>query len=223
MSPILFPEDIKAIVRGDHGDPFAVLGPHQVGVGTGTAVAVRVFLPGVRQASVVPVDLPDDGEPMELLHTDGFFETVFLGRRHLFAYRLRVVDGQGQTLEVEDPYRFPPALSEYDLYLMGEGTHLRNYEKLGAHAMKLEGVAGVNFSVWAPNAKRVSVVGDFNHWDGRCHPMRNHPGNGIWEIFIPGLREGALYKFEVKARSGEEIALKADPYACAFESAPRTA
>jgi len=106
---------------------------------------------------------------------------------------------------------------------MGEGTHLSNYEKLGAHATKLEGVPGVNFSVWAPNARRVSVVGDFNHWDGRCHAMRNHPGNGIWEIFIPGLGEGALYKFEVKARSGEEIALKADPYACAFEPAPRTA
>src|SRR3972149_1077414 len=101
-------------------------------------------------------------------------------------------------------------------YLMGGGTHLRKHEKIGAHAMKLEGVTGVNFAVWAPNARRVSVVGDFNHWDGRCHAMRNHPGNGIWAIFIPGLGEGALYKFEVKARSGEEIALKADPYACAF-------
>ena len=216
-------EEIEAVVVGEHGDPFAVLGPHQVEVGTGTAVAVRVFLPGVRQASVVPVDFPDDGEPMELLHTDGFFEAVFSGQRHLFAYRLRVVDGQGQTLEVEDPYRFPPALSDYDLYLMGEGTHLSNYEKLGAHTTKLEGVPGVNFSVWAPNANRVSVVGDFNGWDGRCHPMRNHPGNGIWEIFIPGLGEGALYKFEIKARSGEAIALKADPYAFAFEPAPRTA
>ena len=223
MLPTLPREEIEAIVAGEHGNPFAVLGLHQVPVGTRTAVAVRVFLPGARQVTVVSVDLPHGGQPMNLVHPDGLFEAVVLTPHNPFAYRLRVVESEGQTYEIEDPYRFPPALSDYDLYLMGEGTHLRNYEKLGAHTMKLEGVTGVNFAVWAPNAKRVSVVGDFNHWDGRRHPMRNHPANGIWEIFIPGLGEGALYKFEVKARSGEEIALKADPYAVAFEPAPRTA
>ncbi|MGH7369298.1 MAG: 1,4-alpha-glucan branching protein GlgB, partial [Candidatus Methylomirabilaceae bacterium] len=134
-----------------------------------------------------------------------------------------VADEGGQIVEIEDPYRFPPTLTDYDLYLMGEGTHQKSYLKLGAHVTKLDGVPGVIFAVWAPNARRVSVVGDFNGWDGRRHPMRNHPGNGIWEIFIPQLGVGALYKFEVKARSGEELALKADPFAFAFEMTPRTA
>jgi len=223
MPPTLSPEEIEAIAKGEHGDPFAVLGPHLVSVGGSTATVVRAFLPDAHQVMVLPADRPNEVKPMDRVHREGFFEAMISPRRTHFDYRLRVVDRQGRTVEVEDPYRFPPALSDYDLYLMGEGTHLRNYERLGAHIMTLEGVPGVNFSVWAPNANRVSVVGDFNHWDGRCHAMRNHPGNGIWEIFIPGLGEGALYKFEVKARSGEEIALKADPYACAFEPAPRTA
>ena len=160
---------------------------------------------------------------MDRVHPAGLFEAVFTRRRTLFAYRLRVSEHTGQTDEIDDPYRFPPILSEYDLYLLREGTHLKEYEKLGAHTTKLDGVPGVNFAVWAPNARRVSVVGNFNRWDGRRHPMRNHPGNGIWEIFIPGLDEGALYKFEIRPRSGEEIALKADPFAFAFEPAPRTA
>ena len=223
MRPTLSAEVIEAIVQGEHGDPFAVLGPHQVGVGARIAVAVRAFLPDAQQVMVVPADCPNGGQPMELVHQDGFFEVLFPQHRDPFAYRLQMIDHQGLVYEIEDPYRFPPTLSEYDLYLMGEGTHLRNYEKLGAHLTKVEGVPGVCFAVWAPNARRVSVVGDFNRWDGRRHPMRNHPGNGIWEIFIPGLGEGNLYKFEIKARSGEEIALKADPFAFAFEPAPRTA
>jgi len=223
MTSTLPAEEIEGIVRGEHGDPFAVLGPHQVGVGAEAAIAVRAFLPDAREVTVVPIDQPEDSRPMDLVHPEGLFEALSPGRSSPFAYRLRVVDHQGQAYEVEDPYRFQPTLSEYDLYLMGEGAHLRNYDKLGAHLTKLEGVEGICFAVWAPNARRVSVVGDFNRWDGRRHPMRNHPGNGIWEIFIPGLAEGALYKFEVKARSGEEIALKADPFAFAFEPPPRTA
>ncbi|MEK7710247.1 MAG: 1,4-alpha-glucan branching protein GlgB, partial [candidate division NC10 bacterium] len=121
-------------------------------------------------------------------------------------------------------YRFPSTLSDYDLHLLGEGTHYKAYEKLGAHLRTLDGVAGVAFAVWAPNARRVSVVGDFNQWDGRRHPMRCHPGNGLWEIFIPGLGEGARYKFELISRAGKPLALKADPYAFAFEpETPRTA
>lgn len=223
MSSTLSAKEIKRIVQGEHGDPFAVLGPHEVRVGTEPAIAVRVFLPDVLEVRVIPADCPDGGQSMALVHSAGLFEAVFPGRRHPLAYRLRVTDNDGLVYEAEDPYRFPPALSDYDLYLMGEGTHLRNYEKLGAHVTELEGVAGVNFSVWAPNASRVSVVGDFNRWDGRRHPMRSHPGNGVWEIFIPGLGEGALYKFEIKARSSEPLALKADPYAFAFEPPPRTA
>jgi 1,4-alpha-glucan branching enzyme len=135
------------------------------------------------------------------------------------AYRLRLASGH----EIEDPYRFGPVLGDLDLHLLGEGTHYRNYEKLGAHLVTHQGVAGVHFAVWAPNARRVSVVGDFNRWDGRCHPMRLHPGIGVWEIFVPGLAEGTLYKLEIKARDGRILPLKADPYAFAMEPPPRTA
>ncbi|MGH7409949.1 MAG: 1,4-alpha-glucan branching protein GlgB [Candidatus Methylomirabilis sp.] len=223
MPPTLSAEQIEAIVEGEHGDPFAVLGPHLVSVRGNTAVAIRVFLPDAERVTVVPADRSHEVKPMERVHPAGFFEAMFSPRRTLFAYRLRVSESSGHTVELHDPYRFPPTLSEYDLYLLREGTHLKEYEKLGAHTAKLDGVPGVIFAVWAPNARRVSVVGDFNHWDGRRHPMRNHPGNGLWEIFIPGLGEGALYKFEVKPRSGEEIALKADPFAFAVELTPRTA
>jgi 1,4-alpha-glucan branching enzyme len=223
MSSALTAEAIEAIVRGGHGDPFAVLGPHEVRVASGPCVVVRAFLPDAREATVVPTDGTSKDQPMELVHSDGLFEVVVPTRGGLFPYRLRVVNQQGQGCEIEDPYRFPPTLSDYDLHLIGEGSHLRNYEKLGAHLMTLGGVPGVCFAVWAPNATRVSVVGDFNHWDGRRHPMRNHPGNGIWDLFIPGLTEDALYKFEIKSQSGEPIALKADPFAFAFEPPPRTA
>lgn len=223
MPSTLVAEVVEAIVRGEHGDPFAVLGPHEVYVTPEPGIAVRAFLPDAREATVVDADGEIKDQPMELIHPDGLFEVVVPTRDVLFPYRLRVTDRQGQGYEIEDPYRFPPTLSDYDLYLMGEGSHLRNYEKLGAHLMSLGGVPGVCFAVWAPNAKRVSVVGDFNSWDGRCHPMRNHPGNGIWDLFIPGLTENALYKFEIKSQSGEPLALKADPFAFAFEPPPRTA
>jgi 1,4-alpha-glucan branching enzyme len=157
---------------------------------------------------------------MHRVHPDGLFEALYPDRCEVFPYRLRWMKAAGAEVEAEDPYRFPSTLSDYDLYLLGEGAHYRVYEKLGAHLTSLEGVGGVRFGVWAPNARRVSVVGDFNGWDGRVHPMRLHPGNGIWELFIPGVQEGALYKFEIQARNGEPIALKADPYAFAFELAP---
>ena len=223
MPPTISQQQIEALVAGEHSDPFAVLGPHLVSVESAPAVAIRAFLPRVRQVTVVPADRSDQARSTEPVHPAGLFEAVFPRHRAPFPYRLRVRDDEGQTDEIDDPYRFPPTLTDYDLYLMGEGTHLRSYEKLGAHLTKLEGVPGVIFAVWAPNARRVSVVGDFNRWDGRCHPMRNHPGNGIWEIFIPGLEAGALYKFEIKGRVAEDVIVKADPFAFAFELAPRTA
>jgi 1,4-alpha-glucan branching enzyme len=139
-------------------------------------------------------------------------------------YRLRLTLPEGQQTVVEDPYRFGSTLSGYDRHLLAEGTHYRLFDKLGAHLASQDGVAGVLFSVWAPNARRVSVVGDWNQWDGRRHPMRLHPGNGLWELFIPGVSQDALYKFEILPRSGAPPALKADPLAFAFEPAePRTA
>jgi len=223
IAPALSSSDIEAVVAGEHGDPFAVLGPHRVSIGDSEAVAIRAFLPGARHVAVCLPERSDDVTPMKQVHPAGFFEATFPDRHAPLPYRLRVADEGGQIVEVEDPYRFPPTLTDYDLYLMGEGTHERSYDKLGARFTKLDGVPGVIFAVWAPNARRVSVVGDFNRWDGRCHPMRNHPGNGIWEIFIPGLEAGALYKFEIKGPFADDVILKADPFAFAFELAPRTA
>ncbi len=213
-------EVIDALVTGEHGDPFGVLGPHQ---GPDGMLTVRAFLPDAREATVVPIDASAASEPLSLIHRAGLWETTFRAGWP-FAYRLRIIDGQGRGYETEDPYRFPPTLTAYDLHLLAEGTHYRIYERLGAHPMRLAGVDGTLFAVWAPNARRVSVVGDWNGWDGRRHPMRLHPGNGIWELFLPSVAEGARYKFEILARSREPIALKADPYAVTFEpDTPRTA
>ena len=217
----LDPHAIRAVVDGEHGDPFAVLGPHRVQTPGGAAVAVRAIVPGAAAVRVLPADAPPT--PMERLHPVGFFETVLPDRRDPFAYRLEVTRG-GHITEIEDPYRFPSMLSDFDRHLLAEGTHYRAHEKLGAHPAVLDGVTGVAFAVWAPSARRVSVVGDFNDWDGRSHPMRLHPANGIWEIFVPGLGEGERYKFEIRGRSVEPLALKSDPYALAFEAeTPRTA
>jgi 1,4-alpha-glucan branching enzyme len=212
----LAPAEIAALVEGGHGDPFALLGPHAIETRAGPALAIRCFLPGVERARVIP---PAPGKPraMARLHPAGLFEAVFPDRREAFPYRVRVVDRQGQSREVDDPYRFPSTLSDYDRHLLAEGTHGGASDKLGAHPLALEGVRGVVFAVWAPNARRVSVVGDFNEWDGRRHPMRLHPGNGIWEIFVPGLAEGARYRFEIVAPTGDLVPLKADPYAVAFD------
>jgi len=216
------PEAIEALVQGRYRDPFAVLGPHAIRQDGRQAVVVRAFHPDATQMFVVPREagLPD--QPMVRIHPDGLFEAVIRDRHEPFAYRLRWTDAAGTAAEAEDPYCFPSALGELDLHLIGEGTHYRAYERLGAHPLTLEGTAGVLFAVWAPNAERVSVVGDWNGWDGRIHPMRLHPGNGIWELFLPGLGAGALYKFEVLPKFGPPV-LKADPYAFAFEVPPRTA
>src|SRR5213593_961704 len=218
MSMSLTSEIMLALVAGEYGDPFGALGPHASRDGS---VTVRAFLPGATEvAAVTEGGLP---HPLKLLHPEGLWEGIVPGRLPL-TYRLRVTYGQGHTMDIEDPYRFPSTLSGFDLHLLGEGTHYRVYDKLGAHAATIDGVTGVIFAVWAPNAKRVSVVGDWNAWDGRRHPMRLHPGNGIWELFVPGVAEGARYKFEILDRWGKPLALKADPFAFAFEpDTPRTA
>ncbi len=222
--PTLEARAMEAIVRGEHGDPFAVLGPHRVTTNGRVGTAVRAFVPDARAVRLVGPDVPGAPHEMTRVHTEGLFEVVVSGRAAPFAYRLEVDGVDGKRSTVDDPYRFATTLGDYDRHLLAEGTHYEAHERLGAHLRVLDGVAGTVFAVWAPNARRVSVVGDFNGWDGRRYPMRLHPANGIWEVFVPGLGEGERYKYEIITRSGEPVALKADPYAFAFElDTPRTA
>jgi 1,4-alpha-glucan branching enzyme len=217
------PEEIQFIVGAEHSDPFHVLGAHPVEADGRPGIAIRVFWPGAQKAWVIPSGETIRPLPLEPIHPAGFYEAVFPGEARVFPYRLRVESEGGELREFEDPYRFPPVLTEFDVHLIGEGTHYKTYEKMGAHLMDVEGVAGVAFVVWAPNARRVSVVGDFNSWDGRRHPMRVRGGTGVWELFLPGLGEGVIYKYEVKSRENSYLGLKADPYAFYAEHRPRTA
>ncbi|MFC7703577.1 1,4-alpha-glucan branching protein GlgB [Plastorhodobacter daqingensis] len=199
--------DVEAIVRGNHHDPFAILGPH--------GGEVRVFAP---QAAEVAVLAGGKVTPLPRVHPEGFFAGPAPGRD----YRLAMKAGNHEW-EVDDPYRFGPVLGEMDEYLVAEGRHRRLYDRLGAHPMTHEGTEGVAFAVWAPNARRVSVVGHFNAWDGRRHPMRKRLGPGVWELFIPGLQPGEIYKYEIISAHGERMPLKADPVGFAHERPPETA
>ena len=213
-------EEMELILRAEHSDPFHVLGAHPVEVNGKLALAIRAFVPDADQVRVVR----ESGQrAMVRVHPEGFFEAVFPGEREMSAYRLRARSAAGHEWEFDDPYRFAPVLSDFDLHLLAEGTHYRSFEKLGAHLVEHQGVAGVVFALWAPSARRVSVVGDFNNWDGRRHPMRVRGATGIWELFIPGMKEGEIYKFEVRARDSDYLGLKADPYAFCSELRPKTA
>ncbi len=212
---------LAGVVAGTHDDPFAVLGPHETTVKGRPAVTVRTMQPA---ASAVDLIDGDTVVPMTRRHADGLFEaTVPLAGRAVqtFAYRLRVHEGGG-TRECVDPYQFGQVLTDFDLHLLAEGTHYGAWEKLGAHRQTMGHVSGVHFAVWAPNAQRVSVIGDFNQWDGRVHVMRRLVPSGIWEIFIPDLVDGACYKFEIRTPAGH-VLQKADPYGRRFEVPPRTA
>ncbi|MGE3899441.1 MAG: 1,4-alpha-glucan branching enzyme, partial [Variibacter sp.] len=202
-----------AIIGGYHSDPFAYLGLHRRDGGS----IVRVLLPDARRVEVV--DRAGHRAELQRIHPAGLFAAPASDLEHDYRLRVQFADAQ---VELDDAYRFPPVLSDFDLYLLGEGTHLRAYDKLGAHPMQLEGVRGVAFAVFAPSARRVSVVGDFNNWDGRRHAMRVR-GNGFWEIFIPGAAVGDRYKFEIFGFGDVLLPLKADPYAFASEVRPSTA
>jgi len=219
MMPTVSEDQIRQIVFAYHYDPFQVLGAHQVELEGQSKVAIRAFLPEARQAFVID----DAGQEhlMTRVHAHGFFEAV-LERQEVFSYTLKVQDRHGNEVIRADPFAFMPVLSDFDQQLLGEGTHYQSYEKLGAHFLTVDGVEGVHLAVWAPNARRVSIVGDFNEWDGRRHPMRVLGGSGIWELFIPGLDEGTLYKYEIKDPY-EQILTKADPYAYAAELRPKSA
>jgi 1,4-alpha-glucan branching enzyme len=208
------PRAVAAILAAEHGDPFAVLGPHEVAPGLWE---VRAFLPEARTAFL---EMDGAGLPMDRRHDSGFFVGRVEGR-YRPTYRLRLEIGE-RTVRREDPYRFGTCLNEQDVAATREVGGDGAYRKLGAHPAALEGVDGFNFAVWAPNARRVSVVGDFNDWDGRRHPMRLRHSGGVWELFIPGLEAGARYKYEIKGADGG-LHLKADPLAFFTEQPPNTA
>jgi len=217
---MLSTHDTDLIRQGRHGDPFAVLGPHRDADGQAW---VRAMLPTA--LSVTVLGASDDRQLGELmaLHPDGVFDGPVALPEGERAYRLRVQWAAGEPQVIDDPYRFGPLLGTLDAWLLAEGTHLRPFEVLGAHLGVLDGVAGTGFAVWAPNALRVSVVGDFNAWDGRRHPMRLRRECGVWEIFIPGVADGARYKFELLDDQGRLLPQKADPHALRAELRPATA
>jgi len=205
---------IEAIVQARHGDPFAVLGPHD----TAEGCSVRTFLPGAEGATVIDRATGQVLGALQRLHPAGFWAGTIPAR---VPYVLRFETPLG-SYETADAYAFPPTLGPLDLHLLGEGRHRDLGHVLGAHPTEIEGVAGVRFAVWAPNASRVSVVGDFNFWDGRRHPMRRHTGAGVWDLFIPGITTGAIYKYELLGPSGDLLPQKADPVAWAAELPPKT-
>jgi 1,4-alpha-glucan branching enzyme len=202
-----------AIVEGRHSDPFHYLGLHKEG---GKPV-VRAFLPDATQVDAIGAR--GDAAKLKRIHEAGLFAGAAPDGAE--RYQLRAHFGKN-IVELEDPYRFPPVLSDFDLYLLGEGTHQRIYDKLGAHPTTLDGVEGVAFVVLAPNARRVSVVGDFNYWNPRRHPMRVR-GAGYWELFIPRARSGDHYKFDIIGPRGQHLPMKSDPVAFAAEVRPKTA
>ena len=215
--------EIEQIVKGEHSDAFHILGPHLGHHESQPGVWVRAFLPKAREAFVVLLEEQGQDHPMEKLHPDGFWAAFFPTRQEIFPYRLKITMADGTTQLLEDPYRFPPLLTDFDLHLIGEGNHRHFYEKLGAHLCDLDGIRGVHFAVWAPNAIGVSVMGDFNRWDGCRHPMRRRGLSGIWELFVPGVGEGETYKYEVKSHSEPHILQKADPVGFYTEVRPKTA
>jgi 1,4-alpha-glucan branching enzyme len=205
-----------ALAEGRHRDPFALLGIHSVG----KLRVVRTFQPQAKRVDLIDADGKHIAD-MRKVHTDGLFVAAMPPRKR--RYRLRVTAHDGHTADIEDAYRFPQSLGDIDLYLLGEGSDRQIYNKLGAQVISLEGVPGTRFAVWAPNASRVSVVGDFNDWDGRRHIMRLHPANGIWELFLPGVGGGARYKFEMLDKHGKLLPLKTDPYGNYHEPPPGNA
>jgi 1,4-alpha-glucan branching enzyme len=207
---------LEALAQGKYHDPFSLLGPHREN---------GVRLVRTLQAGATAVTLLDrhgvELAAMRRVHKNGLYEAILPANlRH---YRLRIETPDGHTQDIEDPYRFPPMLGDIDLHLLAEGSHREIYKRLGAQTMRLLGVKGTGFAVWAPNAARVSVVGDFNGWNGCSHVMRLHPGSGIWEIFIPSIAAGCHYKFEILDRNGRYLPLKSDPMAHYFEPPPGNA
>ncbi len=216
MTPEIHPDALNALLYADHGAPFEILGPHSIG---DEQVCVRALRPYAESLTL----LTADGEryPMTKLRSEGFFE-VRLRPEKLPRYRLEARFADGAVDTYYDPYAFPPLLTDFDLHLFAEGNLLYAYKALGAHLAEVDGIPGVRFAVWAPNARRVSVVGNFNFWDARRHPMRQR-SSGVWELFIPGLGEGEIYKYDIRSNFHGYQAQKSDPYGFCCELRPNTA
>ena len=210
---------IELVRHAAHGDPFAVLGVHADAQGRAW---LRTMQPGATHVTVLDTASGEQLGALAMRHPDGFFEGM-LNVDAVADYRLQVRWADGSSSFVDDPYRFPPVLGELDVWLLGEGSHLRPFEALGAAQREMLGVAGTSFAVWAPNATQVSVVGDFNFWDARRHPMRLRRECGVWEIFVPGVGSGARYKYQLRDAHGHVLPQKADPYALQSEMRPATA
>ena len=218
MENLLSKEEMNAVINGDHGNVFAVLGIHR---DKGSKeVFIRTYQPNTKSVELLKKDGSSLGM-MTKLDKRGFYQ-INLGQIENFPYKFRIENDRGDFYEQEDAYRFSSILGDIDIYLLAEGNHLDMYKKLGAHVQEMDGVRGVSFAVWAPNAKRVSVVGNFNNWDGRVNVMRKHPTCGVWDIFIPGIDEGEIYKYEVKTQE-DYILVKSDPLAFWSEVRPKTA
>jgi 1,4-alpha-glucan branching enzyme len=201
-------DEVRRFVRGLHSDPFAVLGPHKIG----DDVEVRVFRPDARAIEVLLDREPDNPIAAERVDEEGFFCITVLGVERDIPYHLRIVKPDGSEEFTRDAYQYGPIMGDIDLHLFSEGQHWKIYEKFGAHMRTVGDTAGVYLAIWAPNAQRVSVVGDFNNWDGRVNPMRKLLGAGVWELFLPGIKQGAHYKFEIRTQTGA-VVLKSDPFA----------
>ena len=217
MTQLVAQSVINQFFDGTHSDPFSVLGMHE----TDNGIEIRALLPDACRVSVIDKENQDTVCELDCLDDRGFFAGVVPQTHDFFAYQLQVYWGKESQI-LEDPYRYHPMINDLDEWLLAEGSFLRPYEVLGAHFIECDGVSGVNFRLWAPNAKRVSVVGDFNYWDGRRHPMRLHPASGVWELFLPKVALGQLYKFELIDCHGN-LRLKADPYAFSSQLRPDTA
>src|SRR5437868_1911265 len=202
------PDEVSRFVGGAHSDPFRVLGPHRVG----DDLEIRVFRPDARKIEIVIDQHPEEPITAQKIQQDGFFCATVRNATRDLPYHLQVTAWDGSHCLTRDPYQYGPIMGEVDLHLFAEGQHWKIYEKFGAHARTIGDAIGVYFAVWAPNAERVSVVGDFNGWDGRVNPLRKLIGSGVWELFLPGIKQGAHYKFEIRTQAGA-VLLKSDPFA----------
>ena len=218
---VLTPDELQSITHARLRAPHQFLGMHLLGDGSG--VVVRAFLPNAAKVEVHPTH--EKKKPkivLQQLDASGLYEGVSTATKSIYAYDLVITDYEGVVRRTRDPYSFLPTLGETDLFLFGKGDERKIYEKLGAQLRMIDGVPGVSFAVWAPNAQRISVVGTFNGWDGRYHPMRLLGASGVWELFVPGLGEGTLYKYEIRNAHGD-LVLKSDPYGFFCELAPKNA